>query len=156
VRAENLHVTLRFLGSVEEGALPDVREALEEAAEGTAPFTVTLGGLGGFPSPRAPRVIWAGVATGGEALAALYGRLETALARRAIPPEERPFHAHVTLGRAREPRGAGALGTVLEERREAFGEVVVDAIHLMRSELDPSGARYSVLARVPLGGGAAR
>lgn len=152
VRAENLHVTLRFLGSVDEGTLGRVREALDEAAAATAPFTASLGGFGGFPMASAPRVVWVGVAAGAEALAELHARLEAALARRGIPPEGRPFHAHVTLGRARDPRGATALAAALAQPAAPLGEVTADAVHLMRSDLDPAGARYSVLARAPLGG----
>lgn len=152
VRAENLHVTLRFLGSVDERTLGRVREALDEAAAATAPFTLTLGGFGGFPGSRAPRVVWVGVGDGAAALAELYARVEAALGRRGLPSEERPFHGHVTLGRARDPRGAAALGPALERPAPPLGEVVVAAVHLMRSDLDPAGARYSVLAHAPLGG----
>lgn len=168
VRVENLHLTLRFFGSVDEGTLGRARDALAAVAETTAPFTVTLAGFGGFPAGRAPRVVWVGVATGAEALAALHARLEGALAERRIPPEGRPFHGHVTLGRARDPRGApelaGSLAAGSEQARSerfeevpfgevSFGEVVVEAVHLMRSDLDPGGARYSVLARGELRGG---
>jgi 2'-5' RNA ligase len=156
VRPENLHLTLRFLGSVDEAALAGIREALEEAAVGTASFMIRLGGLGGFPSPRAPRVVWVGVEAGAEALAALHARLEAALQARGILREGRPFHAHVTLGRARDPRGAPPLAGALAGGAPGLGEVVVEAVCLMRSELDPAGARHSVLARVALTGVASR
>jgi 2'-5' RNA ligase len=150
VRAENLHVTLRFLGGVDEGTIGRVREALAEAAAGLAPFRIVLQGFGGFPASRAPRVVWVGVTEGGDRLGALHGRVEAALARRRIPAEGRPFHPHVTLGRAREPRGEAGLVELLGAPGAPLGETVVDAIHLMRSELHPAGARYSVLAREPL------
>jgi 2'-5' RNA ligase len=149
VRAENLHLTLRFLGALEPAALERVREAVQAAATAMDPFTVALGGLGGFPSTRAPRVVWAGVVTGGEGLSALHAALEAALVARGIPGEGRAFHAHVTLARARDPRGAGGLGEALGPG-SGFGEVRVTALHLMRSELDPRGARYSVLTEAPL------
>lgn len=154
VRAENLHVTLRFLGAIEEATLSRVREALAEAAAGTAPFSLTIGGFGGFPTPRSPRVVWVGVLAGADALGALHARLERALAQRGIAPEGRAFHGHVTLGRAREPRGAAGLADALAAASEPLGEVAVDAVHLMRSDLHPAGARYSVLARELLGGAA--
>jgi RNA 2',3'-cyclic 3'-phosphodiesterase len=154
VRAENLHVTLRFLGALDEAMLASVREALAEAAAATAPFTLTLGGFGGFPTPRAPRVVWVGLLAGADALGALHARVEQALARRGLPPEERAFHGHVTLGRAREPRGAAGLVEALAVAPEPLGEVAVDAVHLMRSDLHPTGARYDVLAREGLGGAA--
>lgn len=154
VRVENLHVTLRFLGSVDEATLRRAADALAAACAQTSPFTVTLGGLGGFPGLRAPRVAWAGVAVGGEMLVALHARVERALAERGVPPEGRPFHPHVTLGRTRDPRGAPELGRALAAVVGAgpYGEVRVDAVHLMRSELDPTGARYGTLVRAPLGG----
>jgi 2'-5' RNA ligase len=151
VAEANLHLTLRFLGAVDEAVLGRVREAVEVAAAASAPFTLGVGGLGGFPRDRTPRVVWAGVVAGAEALSALHGRLETALAARGVPPEARAFHGHVTLGRARDPRGTPELAAALTGAPVAFGELLVDAVHLMRSELDPQGARYSVLARCPLG-----
>ena len=149
VRPENLHLTLRFLGNLEPAALELARQAVATAAVGIGPFTVELRGLGGFPSTRAPRVVWAGVVTGGERLSALHAALEAALASRGIPAEGRPFHSHVTLGRARDPRGAGVLGPALGADPR-FGEAPVTALHLMRSELHPRGARYSVLLEAPL------
>jgi 2'-5' RNA ligase len=149
VRADNLHLTLRFLGEIEPMRLEQVREAVAAAAAAVAPFTVSLGGLGGFPSGRAPRVLWASVAAGGEELGTLYAALEAALVARGMPGESRPFHPHVTLARARDPRGAGDLASVLGVG-PAFGEVRVGALHLMRSDLGPRGSRYSVLAEAPL------
>jgi 2'-5' RNA ligase len=149
VRADNLHLTLRFLGEIEPMRLEQVREAVAAAAAAVAPFTVSLGGLGGFPSGRAPRVLWASVAAGGEELETLYAALEAALVARGMPGESRPFHPHVTLARARDPRGAGDLASVLGVG-PAFGEVRVGALHLMRSDLGPRGSRYSVLAEAPL------
>ena len=150
VRADNLHLTLRFLGEIEPVQLQHVREAVTDAAAAIAPFTVSLGGLGGFPSGRAPRVLWASIAAGGERLEALYATLEAGLVARGIPGENRAFHPHVTLARARDSRGVGGLASVLGAG-PAFGPVQVGAIHLMRSELDPRGARYSILREAPLG-----
>ena len=87
VRAGNLHLTLRFLGEIEPMMLEPVREAVAAAAEAVPPFTVSLGGLGGFPSGRALRVLWASVAAGGEELGTLYAALEAALVARGMPRE---------------------------------------------------------------------
>jgi 2'-5' RNA ligase len=150
VRADNLHLTLRFLGAIEPMMLEPVREAVAAAAATIPPFTVSLGGLGGFPSGRAPRVLWASVTAGAAELGTLYAALEAALVARGMPGESRPFHPHVTLARTRDPRGAGDLGNVLGVG-PGFGEVRVRALHLMRSDLGPGGSRYSVLAEAPLG-----
>jgi 2'-5' RNA ligase len=151
VRAENLHLTLRFLGAVEPARLPALRDAVTEAAGAAAPFRVRLAGLGGFPAGRAARVVWAGVEAGGAELGELHAALERALAARGVPAEGRAYHPHVTLARARDPRGAPGLAAALG-RDVRFGEVAVMALHLMRSELDPRGARYTVLAEAGLGG----
>jgi 2'-5' RNA ligase len=150
VREDNLHLTLRFLGQVELAMLPHVRTAVMRAAAAAEPFTVSLSGLGGFPTGGAPRVLWASVTTGGDAMVALYEELETALAARGIQRESRPFHPHVTLARMRDPRGAGRIADVLGPG-PPFGDVQVQALHLMRSELDPRGARYTVLTEAPFG-----
>jgi 2'-5' RNA ligase len=151
VRADNLHFTLRFLGEVEAATLGRVREAVTVAAGAVSPFTVTLGGLGGFPAGRAPRVVWAGVVSGAAGLGALHAALEEALVARGIPGDRRAFHPHVTLARARDPRGAGRLASLLCVGH-SFGEVPVRALHLMRAELHPRGARYSVLMEALLAG----
>jgi 2'-5' RNA ligase len=150
VRPENLHLTLRFLGGLETPAVAAAQEAVLAAAAGATPFGLRLGGLGGFPSPRTPRVVWAGVVAGAEPLGRLQAAVERELAVRGIPPEARAFHGHVTLARARDPRGGRSLAAALGGAA-AFGGFTVEQLHLMRSELDPRGARYSVLAEAALG-----
>jgi 2'-5' RNA ligase len=149
VRAENLHLTFRFLGELRPEGLERAREAVRAAAAGVGPFTVALDGLGGFPSPRAPRVVWAGVTTGADELGAFHAALEAALIARGISGEARAFHPHVTLARARDRRGAEGLARALGAG-PGFGEMRVTAVHLMRSELGPRGARYAVLEEVTL------
>lgn len=151
-RAENFHLTLRFLGAIDEATLGRVREAMAVAAAATAPFTVAIGGFGGFPTGRAPRVLWIGLTTGGAPLAALHARLEAALAARGVPAEGRAFHAHLTVGRARDLRGLPALAPLLVAPATPLGETRVEAVHLMHSQLAPTGARHTVLARERLAG----
>ena len=122
---------------------------------GTGRFRIALSGLGGFPETRPPRVVWAGVIEGVSALISLHARIEAGLTRRGLPAEGRPFHPHVTLGRARDPRGARELMGVLglpggAGSGDRFGEVMVETVHLMRSDLGPGGARHTVLEEVPL------
>ena len=150
VRPENFHVTLRFLGDRDPAQLDRARAALDVVAGGVVPFGVTVSGLGSFPPGRPPRVIWAGVTVGAAGLGALAARLEAELARRGLGGDGRPFHPHVTLGRARGDRSvpelAGALGP-----GAAYGDLTVDALCLMGSDLDPGGARYRALHRAFLG-----
>ncbi len=152
VRAEQLHITLRFLGSVEIPRIAAVRDALDRAAAGARPFRLVLRDVGAFPSPARARVVWVGVEPE-PALTDLHGRLEAALEEIGFEPEKRPFHAHVTLGRARPPRGL-ARGALEEASRAASVHEAAEIthLHLMRSRLSSAGARYSVEAASPLGG----
>jgi len=116
---------------------------------GGCPFTVSLRGVGVFPGPRAPRVLWADCATPWTALERLYERIEAALSRAGWPPAKEAFRAHVTLARIRRPAGPGsALTTVIERFMGTdFGAWPVSDLVLFRSHLRPDGAVYEVVQR---------
>ncbi|MCL6640552.1 MAG: RNA 2',3'-cyclic phosphodiesterase [Candidatus Rokubacteria bacterium] len=152
VAPENLHVTLKFLGSVEEERLTAVGEALASVASAARGFELAVAGLGAFPTPTRPRVVWAGIAGGAEPLASLAAAVEVALEPLGFPREKRPFVGHVTLGRVREPRRAPGLARALTAAADrAFGRTAADRLTLMRSDLSPRGARYTPLGSWPLG-----
>ncbi len=112
-------------------------------------------GLGCFPSPNRPRIIWAGLGEAPRALAALKRTLDEHLARLGFAEEERDFHPHLTLGRVRQLQAGDRqrLAESLRELREAdFGQWTVKRVDLMRSVLSPGGALYSVVQSFPLGG----
>jgi RNA 2',3'-cyclic 3'-phosphodiesterase len=146
VPPDNLHVTLKFLGRVEPARLPAIGAALAGVAAGAGRFDLDVRGLGAFPTPTRPRVIWAGIGRGAEPLAALAGGVERGLAGLGFAPEDRPFSAHVTLGRVREPRRDPALAAALGAGGgRPFGTVRVARLSLMQSHLSPAGARYTEL-----------
>lgn len=157
-KRENLHYTLRFLGEVGEDGARRAADAAVEAASDHRAFAAELGALGAFPNARRARVIWLGLARGGEALVALASSLDHALARRGFPPEGRAFEPHLTLGRVREPQEdwsarlveAGAGGAGEGASRSAGGSAAasfrVDRISVVESVLDPRGSRYTVRA----------
>jgi RNA 2',3'-cyclic 3'-phosphodiesterase len=149
VAAGNLHVTLKFLGQVDETRVPGLADALRATLAGERAFDVAVRGLGAFPSPTRPRVLWAGLEDGTGALHAVARRVDACCGGLGFPPETREFAAHVTLGRVREPRRQPALADALA-RAADFGRVRVERVSLMRSELSPRGARYSELAAAPL------
>jgi 2'-5' RNA ligase len=156
VRAENIHVTLKFLGETEEKRLERIRPALDEVARAGEPFPMEVAGVGSFGG-RIPRVVWVGVGEGAERLTQLAGRIEKALGRVGFPTERRGFTAHLTLGRVRSPRNAEALLAALQEfHAEGFGSVMTTEFELMRSDLKPTGSVYTVLERFPLGPQASR
>ena len=144
----SLHLTLRFLGDVAAAEVPRILEALEAALAEVAPFTFTLGDPVGFPTPRRPRVVAVGPRdeTPTAGLAAVVERAIVAL---GLPPEPRPFRAHVTLGRLRRPPARRI--DLSREGMAAPVVVPVTEVRLYQSVLDRAGSRYSVLGRVPLG-----
>jgi 2'-5' RNA ligase len=155
VRPENLHLTLKFLGEVEEAALTAVADAIGPVAARHAPLRLVVAGLGAFPQPRAARVVWIGVREGAEGLAKLHAELEAGLEPLGFQREARPFTSHLTLGRVRGPgRREQLAAAVTSMMPEPVGDMLLDRIDLMRSELRPEGARYSVLRTFPLQGAA--
>ncbi len=152
VAAENLHVTLKFLGDIAEDRVSEVLDALGRAAENVEPFAMCAGGLGAFPNLRRPRVVWAGVGDGAEQATKLAEAVERELRSLGFQREKRPFSAHITLGRVKSFVGASALTGLIREHADAeFGTIGVDEIALMQSDLRPSGAVYSLLGQMPLG-----
>ena len=149
VAESNLHVTLKFLGQVDETRAPALADALRATLAGQPAFDVGVRGLGAFPSPTRPRVIWAGLEDATGALAAVAQQVDACCGGLGFPRETREFAAHVTLGRVREPRRQPTLADALA-RGADFARLRVERVSLMRSELSPRGARYSELAAAPL------
>jgi len=144
VKPESIHLTLKFLGWVDDARLPAVGEAVSAALKGVAPFRLRLEQVGGFPTATAPRVIWVGVKEGAQELSGLAERVEAALEPLGFQREERAFSPHVTVGRHRTPSGRQALAAMMQQERErSFGEMEVRRVELMRSDLRPTGAIYT-------------
>jgi len=146
VRPEGLHLTLKFLGDVDEGREPELHAALSQAATGGARgATVHIEGLGVFPDFRRPRIVWAGVAPD-PALELLQHRVEQVFAPLGFPTEARAFRPHLTLGRAgREARPHDFTGLEDALATITFAEtVIVPDLDLMQSTLQSGGAVYQV------------
>lgn len=148
----SLHLTVRFLGEVSEALLADVIRTLRPVAAATDPIPLGLAGLGVFPGPARPRVVWAGVETGRAAVGRLAGAVEEAVRPLGFPAEVRPFAGHVTLARVRSPRGIDRLLHAMESLAGArFGGWTAADLVVFRSHLGRDGARYEALVRLPLG-----
>jgi 2'-5' RNA ligase len=152
VRPESLHLTLKFLGDVEQERIGAVADAIEKAVSGQAAFDLVLGGTGAFPNPRRPNVLWIGVPRGAEPLASLAGAVETALAELGFEREKRPFSAHLTVGRVRPPGNAGKTVERMTETGFECDSFRIDAVQLMKSDLQRSGAVYTTLRTLKLQG----
>lgn len=154
VRPEAMHCTLRFLGDIEAQQVPRLQAAVTEAVAELAPFAVVARGLGAFPSWRRASVLWAGLEA--PELAPLAARVEAAVVGCGVAAEARGFLAHVTLGRLRLPRDGATLAQSLAGLEVGeLGRFTVAALRLYRSQLQPGGSCYTVLAEVPLPGEAA-
>lgn len=150
-REEALHVTLRFLGEQPPALADDLAGRLAPALADAASPRLDFTSVGAFPTMRRPRVLWIG-GPSNSALARLYQEVQRACASLGFDPEDRPFRLHVTVGRVRQ--GARIDPEALAR---AAAEVTIDAgfsartVDVMESELSPAGARYRVVAAVPIG-----
>ncbi len=158
VETDALHLTLKFLGEVADAQAADVQAAAARVAGEFPDFDYELRGLGGFPNLRVPRVVWVGVQAP-PALPRLAVALDQAMAELGFPREERPFSAHLTLGRAERGAGAGAGAfgklAALAAEFDYAARIEAHSVDLMRSHLSPRGARYERIAAAPLGAGPA-
>ena len=150
-RPQSIHLTLKFLGEVEEARLPKIMDALKHAVQGTGRFMLEIAGSGAFPNPRNARVAWLGVSGEVDKLKALQIAVENEMARSGVERENRPFQPHLTLGRIKfirsRDRWAEALEGIRNIRLSGFE---VDAVRLMKSELRPAGARYTEIGTAHL------
>ena len=150
-RRPALHLTLKFLGDVEESELPEVVAAVRRASSRVSSFSFDTRSLGAFPSPARPRVLWVGIEPA-EGLLALHGELEGELEELGFERERRRFRPHITLGRIRDPR-AESVQDVLDDLVAPAERVVVTEVRVMRSTLRPGGALHELVESVPLDSG---
>jgi RNA 2',3'-cyclic 3'-phosphodiesterase len=142
----HLHLTLVFLGDTPEDKLLLVMEKLEQASGTVAAFEMELGGIGGFPNLGHPKVLFVPALEGKEKAGGLAKAVSENLAPLGIKPEERDYHAHVTLGRVKANRGAEEAVRQLEKTCPAsLGKIAVKGFTLFQSRLDSQGPHYSVL-----------
>ncbi len=145
VERENLHITLRFLGEIP----PSLVEAVGQLITQTSfkPFHVSFRGVGAFPNPHRPRVIWIGVSEGAEELKKLHSRIEDILLGLGFRREERAFTPHLTIARVRSGRNRDRLALALNSLIDMeFGSLIVGHVRLKRSTLTPRGPIYTTLA----------
>ncbi len=146
-RPENWHLTLKFLGNVEEGRVDDIRSAL--SAIRFHAFDMRPGECGCFPDMQNPRVIWKGVSKGSRPCEALAAVVDEALAELGFERNKRSFKCHLTLGRVKQLRRDDWAAS-LQNGDPLWPGFTVDRVMLWQSELTPEGPRYSVLGEFPL------
>jgi 2'-5' RNA ligase len=154
VAPESIHLTLKFLGEVPASRVPELQQALERACAGVPPFELAVTGLGCFPDPKRPRVVWVGVEELTGALVRLQRAVEAELGRLGFRPEGRGFTPHLTLARVRDQansRERAELGAWIGQQAVGWlAAMRVGQVCLMRSVLRPEGAVYIRLGAAPL------
>lgn len=152
VEDHNLHITLKFLGDVERDRIPEVIRRVAQVCSQGAPFDVTFSGVGAFPASGPPRVLWLSASDPGQGLSSLAAGLDLELSEMGFAREPGIFQAHLTLGRARSPRGVGEAVARLRALGEGLSvSMRVSEVQVIESVLSPSGPTYTVLASVPIG-----
>jgi 2'-5' RNA ligase len=152
VHPENIHLTLKFFANIEESRVDPILQTIEDPIQATSRFSIKVQGMGAFPHPKNPRVIWVGLVDGERVLITFQKELEGALAKIGFEPEGRPFQPHLTVGRVRTSRGkTDLIGKMEKHREEEFGHIEVEEIVLFRSELKPTGPIYTPLRKLRLG-----
>jgi 2'-5' RNA ligase len=149
-KEENLHVTIKFLGQMAEERLPELGAALGITIGELPRFEVAVRGMGAFPSERQANVIWAGIHDARRGLAGIAAAVEGVAERFGVAREQRPFRAHVTVGRCKG-RGVDARAALRAFVDQTFGAVDVSEVHLYESRLGGDGSTYVLRSRAELG-----
>jgi 2'-5' RNA ligase len=158
VEPKNLHITLKFLGWIEEKNLSDLIELAARAVAQSAAFKAKFEGLGTFPEGKKARVVWVGTVEGGDELGKIAAALEKTLSKAGFRSEEREFRSHITIGRVKEkiarPVRYEEIDKLMEKIKEfqgaKFGEAVVDRINIMKSTLTQAGPIYETIREIKL------
>jgi 2'-5' RNA ligase len=146
----NLHITSWFFGEVSDARAAEIADLLRVDWE-IQRFELAITGVGVFPRSGPIRIVWVGVGAGAERMGAIYDELTARLEPLGLEPEPRPYHPHVTIGRARETAGSARRARTVLEGADLRPETCeITHITLFQSRLSPKGARYEPLLRVPL------
>ena len=153
VRPEHAHLTLVFLGEVEDARVPALVDVIR-ADIALPPFDMVMEGEGVFPPRGAPRALWIGVTQGAGALTDVQREIAQRVRALGIALEDRPFQPHLTLARWRDGRPSDRERVLSVQARGAIARSLVDHATLYQSRLSSAGPRYTVLAHANLTGGA--
>lgn len=146
VAPEAIHLTLKFLGYIDEAKVKEVQEILSEVVKNFKPFALSLKEIGAFPKLDYPRVIWAGVDEGKDEAELIAKELEDKLEKIGIPREDRELHPHLTLGRVKSQKNKDKLKSIIETTKfESSSKVNVDHLTLFKSQLTAKGPIYTPL-----------
>jgi 2'-5' RNA ligase len=150
VRPELLHLTLKFLGDTEEGAVGDIVSRIEKSVSGVQPFSVRFVGMGAFPSLSNIRVVWVGIQDA-EGLKTMAEKMDRLLEEQGFQRDRKGFRPHLTIARAKSSRNIRRVQNMIEERAATpYGEYRVIHVRLKKSVLSPQGPTYSTVREIGL------
>ena len=147
----NMHLTLKFLGEIQESSTESMIAVCKEVCCLRSSFSLFFNGTGIFPNLRRPRVLWIGVGGETDLLRKLQNSIETALEEKGFLREDRAFTPHLTVGRIRSPRKLSRLFEVFLKDEIVIEPFTVEEVIVYKSQLTPRGPIYSPLAKCPLG-----
>ena len=148
-RIDGIHITLKFLGDIEQEIIERVADVIEEATTGQPPFEICIKGSGAFPNLKNPRVIWIGVEDLNKGLMHIQQALDGRIKALRFEPEETEFTPHLSLGRVKGAKGKERLSSAISGLKDIeIGSFTVDRVILYKSELKPAGAVYTKLREV--------
>ncbi len=152
VKADNIHLTILFLGSVDEDTIGDIKEKVNVVVKGFSVFKIKLNAVGAFPHWKRPRVIWIGLNGDIGRLSDLRNELQEELKVLGFMPEKRPFRPHLTLGRFKGPIDRDEdMKWILDRYRDINSDLYqLNELILYKSDLKPDGPVYTRMATWPL------
>jgi 2'-5' RNA ligase len=153
VPTDNLHLTLKFLGEVDNTEVPDVCNVVHDVCADRDPFELHFAGTDGFPSIDRPRTLYIKIEDATETLSEIVSELDRDFADLGFKPEPRDYTPHLTLGRTKSgSRRAGedVIERMRSEQQTEIGDMVVDSVQVIASFLDKKGPTYQVMDTIEL------
>ncbi|MGA1824126.1 MAG: RNA 2',3'-cyclic phosphodiesterase [bacterium] len=146
VKPESIHLTLKFLGTIDSSQIEPIVLKLNEIAAQTKPFSIAIEGLGVFPNFSHPRVLWVGIKGSAKEIGHLQRSIEEKMGELGFPSEKKEFNAHFTLGRIKSIKSRGIIGRAFHDiENQKIGNMEINNIKLIKSTLLSSGAVYEQL-----------
>src|SRR5208283_608918 len=144
VEPQNIHITMRFLGSISPDMVDKVYEAMKKVK--FTPFNTQLRGLGVFPSLNYPRVVWAGMTEGVEQLKSIFSQLEPQIRALGFASDAYGFSPHLTIARVKSGANKQRLAELVTKKADyEFGAIKAECLRLKKSQLSSKGPAYSTL-----------
>ncbi|MFH1868524.1 MAG: RNA 2',3'-cyclic phosphodiesterase [Candidatus Omnitrophota bacterium] len=152
VKPDHIHLTLKFLGEIDEEQAAEIKASIDETVKNQKPFDIHLAKIGAFPRIAFPKIVWVGIDEGSQGCMALAKSVEEAMQRLGFEKEKRPFSPHLTLGRVRSLKNNSQLTSAVEKEKDFSSQtkVSINKITLFQSTLTPKGPIYTPLKEFSL------